>query len=804
MSRFQKYAYVVLLMTFPVVAAAQPSITTGGVVSAASYVAGVSPGSWIAIFGSNLATSTASATSASLVNGYLPTTLGGASVTIDGKAAYLVYASPTQINVEAPSDSGTGSVVVAVTTSAGTATATATLSAVLPGLFTSGNYVAAVRASDSTIINGTGATVSGYTTAAAASPGDVLEIYATGLGATTTAVAPGLVFTGSYPTSATPTVTIGGTAAVVSYSGLVGAALDQINVTVPAMLMPGTYPVVITQNGVSSSSTAVLMVAPGMGTGPGGPPTGGGGGMAAGCSTTGSGTTPTIISLAASSSSANAGSSVTLTATISNSASTGTVTFYQGSTSLGTGTLSGGKASLVTSSLATGINYITATYAGDSTYAGSCSLVTAITINAASSVSTVTTLSSSAASATFGTALTLTSTVAPAASTGTVTFYDGAVPIGSGTLSGGVATLTTAALTTGTHTLAAVYAGSTSYSNSSSSSSIVTVTSAGSCTAQTGVAQVVCLANAFEATLTTTQISTLQYTYTLANVEHWSNLPLTVIARNGLQFSTLTSAQLGAALALAQAALSSDGYERLQEIRGSDSYITAINTMFQWGAPNYFVAFYGTPSTTSPWMLQINGHHFALNHTYNGTYASASPYFIGVEPPSYTLHGTTYTALEKQRAAMNALGQSVYGNTSAVLSGTFDDVVMGISGTTSIDTNYPQTYPSGTTGRGVLASSLSSAQLALIKTAIEAWVNDMDSTTAASLLSAYEDTTALANTYIGYSGDATLTKDNDYIRIDGPRVWIEFCVQQGVAFSTSFHFHTLWRDKTADYGGDFQ
>lgn len=37
----------------------------------------------------------------------------------------------------------------------------------------------------------------------------------------------------------------------------------------------------------------------------------------------------------------------------------------------------------------------------------------------------------------------------------------------------------------------------------------------------------------------------------------------------------------------------------------------------------------------------------------------------------------------------------------------------------------------------------------------------MDSTTAATLIAVYEDSTALANTYVGYSGDGTLTKDND-------------------------------------------
>jgi hypothetical protein len=146
-----------IFIAFPAAAGTAPAITSGGVVNGASFIAGVAPGSWITIFGTNLSTSTATATSATLVNGYLPTSLGGASVTIDGQAAFIDYASPTQLNVESPADSNTGPVTVVVTTSAGTASATATLAAVQPGLFTFGNYVAAVKPINSTIVNGTGA-----------------------------------------------------------------------------------------------------------------------------------------------------------------------------------------------------------------------------------------------------------------------------------------------------------------------------------------------------------------------------------------------------------------------------------------------------------------------------------------------------------------------------------------------------------------------------------------------------------------------------------------------------------------------
>jgi uncharacterized protein (TIGR03437 family) len=238
-----------------------PAIAAAGILNAASGVAGVTPGAWISIYGSNLSSSAVSTTTADMVNNYLPVMLGGTKVTINGKSAYLNYVSPIQLNVQGPDDTATGNVTVTVTNSSGTASATAAMQEVMPGLFTVSNYVLAVRVSDGAIINGTGTPVSGYTTTASANPGDVLEIFGTGLGATTPSVASGLVFSGAYATTRTPTVTIGGAGARVLYCGLIGAGLYQINLTVPSDLAAGTYPVVVTQGEASSPTTAVLKIA---------------------------------------------------------------------------------------------------------------------------------------------------------------------------------------------------------------------------------------------------------------------------------------------------------------------------------------------------------------------------------------------------------------------------------------------------------------------------------------------------------------------------------------------------------------
>jgi uncharacterized protein (TIGR03437 family) len=253
---------ITLGVTLQTPAATAPTITAGGVGNAASGIAGVTPGAWISIFGTNLAAATRTLSGSDIVSNTLPSTLGGVSVQIDGKAAYPYYVSPTQINVLSPADSNSGSVQVTVSNAAGSSSAVITnLQAILPGLFALSNYVRAVRPSDGAIINGTGAAESGYTVVAAAKADDILELFGTGFGPTTPSADPSQVFTSAYPTTNPVTVTIGGVLANVGFAGLVGPALYQINITVPAGLASGDQPIAATVAGYSTQSTALLKIA---------------------------------------------------------------------------------------------------------------------------------------------------------------------------------------------------------------------------------------------------------------------------------------------------------------------------------------------------------------------------------------------------------------------------------------------------------------------------------------------------------------------------------------------------------------
>jgi len=162
---------------------------------------------------------------------------------------------------------------------------------------------------------------------------------------------------------------------------------------------------------------------------------------------------------------------VTFTATVHGAfggVPTGTVTFKNGAGVLGTGVLNAsGVATLTTTALSVAVHSIAITYPGDTDYVASNSSPLAQTVTKAA---TTTTLVSSLNPSNSGQAVTFTATITPAfggAVTGTVNFKDGTTVIGSGTVSAAKkATFTTSTLTSGTHSISAVYQASTNLKGS--------------------------------------------------------------------------------------------------------------------------------------------------------------------------------------------------------------------------------------------------------------------------------------------------------------------------------------------------
>ena len=175
-------------------------------------------------------------------------------------------------------------------------------------------------------------------------------------------------------------------------------------------------------------------------------------------------------------------SPLTLTATVTPSAASGSVVFTDTTTNtiLGTATLNGsGVASLLrasfTNPLASGSNNIAASYEGSTTYQSSTSSPKSVTVT----TPTVTTVGPLAGPYYYQSPTALTATVTPSAATGSVTFYDSGVSLGTATLSGGTASLSPVTFTSvGSHPITASYGGGGLYASSTTASSAAAVVGA--------------------------------------------------------------------------------------------------------------------------------------------------------------------------------------------------------------------------------------------------------------------------------------------------------------------------------------
>jgi Protein of unknown function (DUF3500) len=337
-------------------------------------------------------------------------------------------------------------------------------------------------------------------------------------------------------------------------------------------------------------------------------------------------------------------------------------------------------------------------------------------------------------------------------------------------------------------------------------------TKTAACAGGGDVAAILVAATAFRNVLPDSLRAMLQHPLARSTAIVWSNLPVKLVPRTGVRLGDLDATQSAAARRLFSAATTTCGLAMIDEVRLADDVLATVDRRgLGWGAGNFYIAFLGAPSERTPWMLQIGGHHLAYNLTFNGALAGATPLFIGTEPTRFTTaEGATHEPLKEQSAAMIALAQSIAARPAARLSGKFTDVVKGVvinfppgqPPTGGLDTAFPSDYPTGTVDRGIRVDTLPADEQALVRRAIESYATLPAQSIASALLKAYEAPAAFGETYVGYAGGADLAKVGTYVRIDGPRGWMEFVVQDGIAFPDKPHYHALWRDKESDYGGE--
>jgi hypothetical protein len=308
----------------------------------------------------------------------------------------------------------------------------------------------------------------------------------------------------------------------------------------------------------------------------------------------------------------------------------------------------------------------------------------------------------------------------------------------------------------------------------------------------------VAAANAFLDALDPNQRNKAVYEFGSPKKSNWSNLPVTNVPRNGVRLGDLTKGQREKAMGVVAAVLSKDGYQKVLDIMDGDQQLAegkggkgkggkdkggkGGGAMF--GADQYYLAIFGKPSETQPWMVQFGGHHLGVNVTVIGKHFVLTPTHTGAQPalfkrgdkevrPLGLENDTAFklvNALDEKQRAQAVIGEKPQGQ---LLLGPGQDG----------KTIEP---------RGVKGAALTAAQREMLLDVIGAWVNIVEPDAAAARMAEIKE--QLGETYFAWSGP-TAPGSAAYFRVQGPTVVIEYAPQGGTD-----HIHTVIRNPQDDYG----
>jgi hypothetical protein len=274
----------------------------------------------------------------------------------------------------------------------------------------------------------------------------------------------------------------------------------------------------------------------------------------------------------------------------------------------------------------------------------------------------------------------------------------------------------------------------------------------------------------------------------------WSNFPASFVQRNGVQIGDLTKAQREKAMGVVAAVLSKDGYQKVIDIMDGDQKLAdnpgkgggkgkdgGKGPMF--GKDLYFLAIFGEPSETKPWMVQFGGHHLGVNVTVIGKQFILTPTHTGAQPALFKRGDIEVRPLGRESDAAFKLiaalddkqrKQAIFGERP-------QDLLLG-----------PGKDGKKIEPKGIQGSAMTADQQAMLMDVIAAWVNIVEADAAMARLAEIKE--RIGETYFAWSGP-TEKGSAAYFRVQGPKVVIEYAPQGGTD-----HIHTVIRNPEDDYG----
>jgi len=299
-------------------------------------------------------------------------------------------------------------------------------------------------------------------------------------------------------------------------------------------------------------------------------------------------------------------------------------------------------------------------------------------------------------------------------------------------------------------------------------------------------------ASAFINSLATEQKTAALFPFTdSVQRAHWSNLPLTLVKRSGVRWGELDDAQHTSLINLLGTILSPRGFKMVREQMMADDVLKSHGGNrpdLIYGSDYYYVSFLGTPSATSPWMLQFGGHHMGINATVVGPNLTLSPSLTGGQPIKFTANGEPIYIVEEEVSLVAELMKSLTDaqRSKAVISSQRIDLVLGPGQDGKV------LQPEGLPG-----SEMAPAQKSHLLELIKAWIGILNANHVVEKIAAVQEN--LNKTYFAWYGP-TSDIGGSYFRVTGPTVLLEFAPQE-LGGDPPNHLHNMYRDPTNEYCG---
>ncbi|MEM7331970.1 MAG: DUF3500 domain-containing protein [Chloroflexota bacterium] len=288
---------------------------------------------------------------------------------------------------------------------------------------------------------------------------------------------------------------------------------------------------------------------------------------------------------------------------------------------------------------------------------------------------------------------------------------------------------------------------------------------------------------------------------------YWHNTPPALFGgRHGIAYGDLNSEQLDLFKALLQQFLSSDGYQKLDEITFLVESVLNQEDPRTWSPDNYSIDMFGDPENSGSWGVQVDGHHAVLNFLVHGDAVSIVPAFWGAEPVIGSYNGIDFDVFAAEREAAFAMRNGLSDAELAAATPASAERVLqvGPPAENGVADPFVGNYDYSGFETGLKYSDMSVETKANLEALMQLFVYNLSNPFADVW---WNDIAGeIDDTYFVWISPETQLTDSSliYFRIYNPHLWVEYNVEGEISdASTGGHVHSITRVPSTSGGGDY-